>query len=130
MPIKIKKATLSVTKSTIFVKNFVTRKARIQLKETAREEACPLISGEKSSDIISQGIGPKPMEKANMKRDMETTGKAPSFSASSELFSFCDMKKKAPRPAAEAAMIDEEEHKRILLSVLSMMNAPKKVDTT
>ena len=73
MAVKIQKAKLSVTALTMLVKNLVTRNAKIQLKETAKDDVKLLTSGEKSSDIINHGIGPNPIEKAKIKRDMEAT---------------------------------------------------------
>ena len=40
----------------------------------------PLTSGEKSSDIISQGMGPKPTEKAMINKHKLANGKKDSFS--------------------------------------------------
>ena len=55
-------------------KNFVTRNARVQLKVVDMEEATDLTSGENSSDIINQGIGPNPMENTDTKTDRDVTG--------------------------------------------------------
>eukprot|EP00090_Calanus_glacialis_P039698 TRINITY_DN69131_c0_g1_i1.p2 TRINITY_DN69131_c0_g1~~TRINITY_DN69131_c0_g1_i1.p2 ORF type:complete len:131 (-),score=38.71 TRINITY_DN69131_c0_g1_i1:58-450(-) len=121
MAVKIQKAKLSVTALTMLVKNLVTRNAKIQLKETAKDDAKLLTSGEKSSDIINHGIGPNPIEKAKIKRDMEATGSIPIFEASAVLSWFCAMKKNAPKPAADMAIMLEERLRSSLLPVLSMM---------
>ena len=39
------------------------------------ELVTPLTSGEKSSDIISQGIGPKPNENAAINKHIQANGK-------------------------------------------------------
>ena len=62
MPPKTQKEPASLMAATRSEKNFVTMKARVQLKVVAMAEAGPRTSQENSSDIISQGIGPKPME--------------------------------------------------------------------
>ena len=72
---KNQKAPASVIPVTRVVKNLVTRKASVQLKVVETEDANDLTSGENSSDIINQGIGPNPIEKARTKTDSETTGK-------------------------------------------------------
>lgn len=81
---------------TMSEKNLVTRKARVQLKVVEIEEATDFTwifipgwkwlyfyciyhqtnstSGANSSLIMSQGIGPKPREKANTKTDSEING--------------------------------------------------------
>ena len=63
-----------MTQTTMFEKNFVTRNARVQLKVVDMEEATDLTSGEKSSDIINQGIGPNPMENTDTNTDRDVTG--------------------------------------------------------
>ena len=55
-------------------KNLVTRKASVQLKVVDMEEATDLTSGEKSSDIINQGMGPNPMENTDTNTDRDVTG--------------------------------------------------------
>ena len=60
------------------------------------EEATDLTSAEKSSDIMSQGMGPKPMLNADTKTDKEITGMMLSLAASSVLPSLSAMKKYIP----------------------------------
>ena len=57
-------------------KNCVTQKANAQLKVVAREDATPFTSGENNSDIMSQGMGPKPMLNPSTKIDKEITGRS------------------------------------------------------
>ena len=45
------------------------------------ELAIPFASGEKSSDIISHGIGPKPIENAKINKQTENSGKKLIFAA-------------------------------------------------
>ena len=73
-PEKIQKAFASESEATSIGKNFVTTKANVQLNDVEREDAKDLISGEKSSDIINQGIGPKPSENADTKTERDVTG--------------------------------------------------------
>lgn len=44
---------------------------------TVNPDAAPLSSTEKSSAIIIQGIGPKPMEKETMNKTKQTKGSQP-----------------------------------------------------
>ena len=74
MPPNTQKEPASVRTSTIVEKHFVTRKAKVQLKQVAMEEARPRTSGENSSDIINQGMGPNPTLKAITKIDNEAKG--------------------------------------------------------
>ena len=74
-------------------KNFVTRNARVQLKVVDMEEATDLTSGEKSSDIISQGMGPNPMENTDTNTDREVTGSQLILAAAALLSRLSLMKK-------------------------------------
>ena len=82
-----------MTQTTMLEKNFVTRNARVQLKVVDMEEATDLTSGEKSSDIISQGIGPNPMENTDTNTDSDVTGSQLILAASVLLSRFSLMKK-------------------------------------
>lgn len=83
MPPKTQKEPASVMADTKLEKNFVTTKARVQLKQVAIEEAKPRTSGENNSDIMSQGIGPNPTLKAKTKIDKDAMGSICSRFASS-----------------------------------------------
>ena len=68
-------------------KNLVTRKAKVQLNDVDIEEAKDLTSDEKSSDIMSQGMGPNPILNTDTNTDREITGSMSIFSAKSGLSS-------------------------------------------
>ena len=74
-------------------KNLVTRNARVQLKVVDKEEAMDFTSGENSSDIISQGIGPKPIEKTDTNTDKDVTGSQEIFAPKVLLSRLSSMKK-------------------------------------
>lgn len=94
-----------------------TKKVKHGLIKPVTGLAIELMSFEKSSLIISQGIGPNPSANAIMKRLRDVNGNQPRFSASSGSTSW--RKKNVPRAVSEIVMKIIDTSSRILLPALS-----------